>query len=139
LSKRKRRTRSSSKPVQRRQKSPSLLIPVVIGLVVVAVIVGAVLSVENRRSGTGDVSGGALVATSGPLPTLSPPNPSVNRVSIPEANERVQSGEAVLVDVRSRASYDKAHATGAMSVPEEEVDARLDDLPRDKDLILYCT
>jgi rhodanese-related sulfurtransferase len=48
-------------------------------------------------------------------------------------------GQAVLVDVRSKASYDKSHAAGAISMPEEEVGARVDELPQDKDIILYCT
>jgi rhodanese-related sulfurtransferase len=41
--------------------------------------------------------------------------------------------------VRSRESYDKPHAAGAIAIPEEEIAARLNELPRDKDVILYCT
>jgi rhodanese-related sulfurtransferase len=54
-----------------------------------------------------------------------------------EATEKVEQGEAVLIDVRSRASYEKSHAVGAISIPEPEVDARLAELPRDKELVLY--
>jgi rhodanese-related sulfurtransferase len=54
-----------------------------------------------------------------------------------ETVPKLEQGKAVLVDVRSRLSYDKAHAAGATSMPEEEIEARLSELPRDQDLVLY--
>jgi hypothetical protein len=140
LSKRKRQSRSPSKqPKQRSKNSPSILIPVLVGVVVVVIIVGALISIENRSAAVGNVSGDQLVTTALPLATQSQPFPGVARVSIQEAHDMAQSGEALLVDVRSQASYDKAHAAGAVSFPEQEIDARRDELPRDKELILYCT
>ena len=140
MTKRKRRSSSpSKKPKQRRKSSPSLLIPIVVGVVVVVIIVGALISIENRSSAVGNTSGDKPVATAQPLGTQSQPFPGVARVSIQEANDMTQRGEALLVDVRSRASYDKAHAAGAVSFPEGEIDARRDELPRDTELILYCT
>jgi len=139
LTKKKRRSTGSASSRKRKpnsKSSPSLVIPIVVGLVVVAVIVGAIISIENRRATAATVSGGGL-ATAQPLDTSSIPFPTVPRISLQETGDRLGQGEAVLVDVRSRESYDKAHAAGAMSFPEEEVDARLDTLPRDKDLVLY--
>jgi rhodanese-related sulfurtransferase len=45
----------------------------------------------------------------------------------------------LLVDVRSASSYEKSHAVGAVSIPEETIASRLQELPRDKEIILYCT
>ena len=56
-----------------------------------------------------------------------------------ETQNKMALGQAILVDVRSKASYDKSHAEGAISIPEAEMGARVDELPRDKDIILYCT
>ncbi|MFC2030295.1 rhodanese-like domain-containing protein [Chloroflexota bacterium] len=140
MSKRKRRGQSSSKEAPRRRKSrPSPVIPIVVGLVVVAIIAGAIVSITNRSAANSAVAGDVPLATSQALATGSQPSPAVARASIQEATDRVERGEALLVDVRSQAAYDKSHAAGAVSFPEEEADARLGELPRDKELILYCT
>jgi hypothetical protein len=130
---------SSPSRTQKRRKEnvTSLAIPIVVGLVVVAVIVGAILSIENQQPARGDSP--ASVDTAQPLNTESIPFPSVPRISLKDTQDELAQGQAVLVDVRSKSSYDQAHATGAISMPEEEIDARLNELPRDKDLILYCT
>jgi 3-mercaptopyruvate sulfurtransferase SseA len=95
----------------------------------------------SNRAPASTTSGEASASadTAQPLPTQPIPNPLVPRISLDEAQTRLEQGQAVLIDVRSRESYDQAHAAGALSFPEEEVDARLGELPRDKDLILYCT
>jgi hypothetical protein len=123
---------------QRSKSAPSLVIPIVVGLVVVAVIVGAIISIENRRSAAAAVPGGS-VASAQPLNTGSLPYPEVPRATVAETVDKLEQGQAVLIDVRSGQSFDKAHAAGAVSIPEEELNIRIQELPRDKDLILYCT
>jgi hypothetical protein len=114
---------------------------VVVGLVVLSVIVGAVLAFENSQANrTGAVSGVPEGGnTAQPLPTSPIPYPEVPRIALDEARSLLDTEEAILVDVRSESSYDRAHAAGAISVPESEVNNRLDELPRDQELILYCT
>jgi rhodanese-related sulfurtransferase len=67
------------------------------------------------------------------------PNPDVPRISLEETQTKLGQGEAILIDVRSRDSFEKSHAQAAISIPEEEMGARLDELPHDKEIILYCT
>jgi rhodanese-related sulfurtransferase len=67
------------------------------------------------------------------------PNPEVPRIAVQETQEKMEQGGALLVDVRSKASYDKAHAAGAVSIPEAEIDFRIGEIPRDHDVVLYCT
>ena len=47
------------------------------------------------------------------------------------------AGEALLVDVRTRATYDQAHIAGAISMPSSEVLDRYHELPTDKLVIFY--
>jgi hypothetical protein len=143
MSKRKRRTSRtpSRKKKVRRTSSSSLVIPIIVGIAVVAIIFGVIMLRESQQPAAsalpGDIS--ALAGTAQPLPTNTPPNPAVRRATLEETRDKMEQGEAVLVDVRSKASFDKSHATGSMSLPEGEIYDRLDELPRDKEVILYCT
>jgi hypothetical protein len=141
MSKRKRKARRQPPSRKRQTKKndlSALLIPAIVGVVVVAIIIGAIVSIENNRSATAD--GGALpLITAQPNPTVALPYPNVPRISLEDTRAGQAAGELVVVDVRSENSYDTAHIAGAISVPEEEVEARLDQLPRDQELVLYCT
>ena len=58
-----------------------------------------------------------------------------------ELVHKVVDGTAVdwlLVDVRSRDPFAKAHVPGALSVPLEELDTLAPLLPRDRALVTFC-
>jgi 3-mercaptopyruvate sulfurtransferase SseA len=63
------------------------------------------------------------------------------RVSIEEARSALESGAAILVDVRSVESYKASHIAGAISIPLNEIEAGPDQLNLDKTqwIITYCT
>jgi len=64
----------------------------------------------------------------------------VQRISPREAKALLDSGEALLYDTRSADAYRSQHAAGAVSFPEPDLPARLDELPSDgRALIFYCT
>ena len=52
--------------------------------------------------------------------------------------DKVRKGDAVLIDVRPEAEYRTAHLPGARSLPLTELEARLRELPRGKDIVAYC-
>jgi rhodanese-related sulfurtransferase len=52
--------------------------------------------------------------------------------------ERLASGDIVLVDVRPVAEYEAGHIAGAMSIPLEELERRLAELPPDAEIVAYC-
>ena len=52
--------------------------------------------------------------------------------------DKVRSGDVVLLDVRPAAEFRAAHIPGARSVPLEELQSRIRELPRDKDIVAYC-
>jgi rhodanese-related sulfurtransferase len=62
----------------------------------------------------------------------------VQRISPAEAKALLDSGQAHLYDTRSADAYQSHHARGAVSLPERELGARIDELPDDgKALIFY--
>ncbi|HIP96307.1 MAG TPA: hypothetical protein EYH32_03730 [Anaerolineae bacterium] len=74
-----------------------------------------------------------------PLATTAaaPATGDVQRVTPAEAKTLLDSGAAVLYDVRSADAYRTQHAVGAISFPQDTVDARYSTLPTDKTLIFY--
>lgn len=54
-----------------------------------------------------------------------------------EAKTLVQQG-ALLIDVRTPDEFDVKHLDGAINIPVDQLEARAAELPKDKDLILYC-
>ena len=51
---------------------------------------------------------------------------------------RVGRGEVTVVDVRPRDEYLAGHLAGAISMPLDEIGERLDELPRDRQIVAYC-
>ena len=61
------------------------------------------------------------------------------RVTAEEAVKLAAKGEAVIVDVRSKADYDIEHAQGAISIPLAQLLDRVGEIPKDKYVAAYCT
>jgi membrane protein DedA with SNARE-associated domain/rhodanese-related sulfurtransferase len=64
------------------------------------------------------------------------------RISVGELNELIQSGtQPLIIDVRSGTAreLEPHRIPGAVAISLGDVDAHLKDLPRDRDIILYCT
>src|SRR2546426_5763153 len=51
---------------------------------------------------------------------------------------RLRRGDVVLVDVRPTEEYAAGHIDGARSVPLEELEDRLAELPADREVVAYC-
>ena len=134
------RNRGSSK-TQSRPKSrlAAFAIPLIVAVVVAVLIGGLVLSYGGWQPRADTVSGEGAVATARPLPTRPLPYPDVPRLSLRKAQAKLADGEAALIDVRSRTSYDKVHAAAALSFPEDEIQDRWGELPDGVQWILYCT
>lgn len=57
---------------------------------------------------------------------------------LPELLRRVEHGEVVLIDVRPRDEFETGHLPGAISIPLEEIQARIAELPRNREIAAYC-
>jgi rhodanese-related sulfurtransferase len=62
---------------------------------------------------------------------------TVPRIEIEVAKQMADAGEAILVDVRSKATFERAHIAGAISMPSDEVLDRYRELPTNKLVIFY--
>jgi rhodanese-related sulfurtransferase/DNA-binding transcriptional ArsR family regulator len=51
---------------------------------------------------------------------------------------RLDAGDVVVLDVRPRDEYASAHVAGALSIPIEELDRRLSEIPRNRQVVAYC-
>ena len=62
------------------------------------------------------------------------------RVRVVDARgaKRLADAGAQLVDVREISEYEKGHAPGALHIPYQELERRLDRLPAGRDIVLYC-
>ena len=52
--------------------------------------------------------------------------------------ERVRGGEVTVLDVRPREEFAAGHIPGAMSLPLEELERRLSELPQEREIVAYC-
>lgn len=59
-------------------------------------------------------------------------------VTLDELRRLVRDGEVTVLDVRPREEYDAGHIPGALSIPVAELERRLGELPRRKEVIAYC-
>ena len=79
-----------------------------------------------------------------PTSTLGPNDPPRNSSEVPritpeELKAHLKSDEAILiVDARSVSQFQMQHIPGAVSVPLEQIEARLDAFPRDQEIVFYC-
>jgi len=55
-----------------------------------------------------------------------------------ELIRRVRSGEVTIIDVRPAEEYRAGHIPGALSIPLADLKARMQDLPKDREVIAYC-
>ena len=59
-------------------------------------------------------------------------------VDAAEAQRRLAAREAIMIDVRERDEWRAGHVAGARHIPLGELTARVGELPRDRDLLLFC-
>ncbi len=59
-------------------------------------------------------------------------------LELDELFARVRDEDAILIDVRGRDEFDSGHVPGALSIPLDELEERLSELPRTRSIIAYC-
>jgi rhodanese-related sulfurtransferase len=62
----------------------------------------------------------------------------VDAIGREELLARLRRGDVVLVDVRPGEEFAAGHIAGARSIPIDELERRLSELPEDREVIAYC-
>ncbi len=66
-------------------------------------------------------------------------NDGVKRVTSAELDELMKQGKVFVVDVRNQTMYDAGHIRGAKLIPVGEIANHVDELPKDKQIVTYCS
>jgi rhodanese-related sulfurtransferase len=64
--------------------------------------------------------------------------PEVEGIDRKELVARLDRGDVILVDVRPELEYRAGHIDGARSIPLDELEQRLAELPADAEVVAYC-
>ncbi len=52
--------------------------------------------------------------------------------------QRVRNDEVIIIDVRPVDEYESGHLRGAISIPLDELETRVAELPQDREIVAYC-
>jgi len=58
--------------------------------------------------------------------------------TVTEVHELMAQDAAVVIDVREDAELATQHVPGMVHIPMSEIQARLDELPEERDLVIFC-
>ena len=78
----------------------------------------------------------------GPIAIASPAAPApdgARRITVSELKDLVAKNQAVVIDVRNEASYNSGHIRGSKLIPEADLPNHLNELPKDKLIVTYCS
>ena len=110
----------------------------IVVLAIATLACNALLPLPTQTSAPTEIIEPVLTQPQGDIPQS---ENAVPRVTVEEAKAALDSGEAVIVDVRSQAAYDTSHVAGAIFIPlgAFETDIANIDLPKEQWIITYCT
>jgi hypothetical protein len=84
-----------------------------------------------------------LALTMGPaLFIVAAQEKEVPRMTVEQLKEKIAGNEPLtIIDVRSQGAYDASDSKikGAIRIPPDEFDRRSTEVPKDKEIVLYCT
>lgn len=63
---------------------------------------------------------------------------SLKAVSTEELKRRLKNRSVVVLDVRPHGEYCAGHIAGARSIPVAELEARIKELPKNREIVAYC-
>ena len=121
-------------------------------LLTVILILGVVVACNSRQAQIAQFP--AVVPNQTPQPPVQNPsaqnppvqNPSVQnpadkarRINVEDLHDLWEKGKVLIIDTRSEPAYKQDHIKGAILIPAGDVGNRIDELPRDKMIVTYCT
>jgi 3-mercaptopyruvate sulfurtransferase SseA len=74
-----------------------------------------------------------------PAQTQTPAPDNARRITAEELHKLWEKNDVLIIDTRAEAAYKDEHIKGAISVPSNDVGNKIDELPRNKMIVAYCT
>jgi hypothetical protein len=124
----------------------------VLGILVVVVALGVGVWLGQAAGGSSPSTAAAVPAAPGQAqpvqpqapaaaqpqnPAAQPASPNVPLVTIDEARQLYGQPNVVMVDARTAEEFKGPRVKGAVNAPSTDM-SKLSQLPKDKDLIIYC-
>lgn len=69
----------------------------------------------------------------------STPADNARRITAEELHKLWEKDEVLIIDTRAESAYKEEHIKGSISMPTGSVLQRIDELPRNKMIVAYCT
>ena len=79
------------------------------------------------------------VAATNTPPAPTQPGDNARRITPEELKAEIAKNDVVIIDVRGEAAYKAGHIKGARLIPAQDILAHVDELPRDKMIVTYCS
>lgn len=67
------------------------------------------------------------------------PSDNARRINVTEMHDLWEKGKILVVDTRTEPAYKESHIKGAILIPAGDVASKIDELPKDKMIVTYCT
>jgi len=109
---------------------------IILSLTILGILSAAVLTACNSKDRTSLASPSAVAS---PSVTAAPPADNIRRITPAELKDLLAKDQAVVIDVRNQASYDQGHVKGAKLIPAAEILNHVNELPRNKLIVTYCS
>lgn len=78
-------------------------------------------------------------STAPPPPQVQGDRSEVTRIAVEDLRAKLNRNEVTVIDVRDASSFATRHIPGAINVPFASVESMLDQIPKDKPIVTYCT
>jgi predicted sulfurtransferase len=80
----------------------------------------------------------AAANNAAPSPSLQADD-NVRRITPAELKAEIAKNDVVIIDVRNEVAYKSGHIKGARLIPSDKILEHINELPRDKMIVTYCS
>jgi hypothetical protein len=111
-------------------------------IVLSIVVLAACNSTEKSNVASGNGANGSRGGSGSAAPAPPPsnvPDDGVRRITLAELRDALDKGTAIVVDTRAADAYKQSHIKGSINIPVDQVANRINELPRDKTIVAYCS
>ena len=70
--------------------------------------------------------------------TTEKPEINYTTISVQDTKMMIDSSDVFILDVRTQEEYDAGHINGSTLIPVQVIETRLDEIPKDRKILVYC-